>query len=122
MFTESFSPRILTILEARRLRSRYRQRWFLLKRFFLFCRWLPSVSSLGLGIKAHPDDLILGFLGGSDSKESFYNAEDPGSTPELEDPLEKVMAIHSSIIAWKIPWTEEPDGLQSMRSQRVGHD
>ena len=82
MFTESFSPRILTILEARRLRSRYRQRWFLLKRFFLFCRWLPSVSSLGLGIKAHPDDLILGFLGGSDSKESFYNAEDPGSIHE----------------------------------------
>ena len=39
-----------------------------------------------------------------------------------EDPLEKEMAIHSSAIAWKIPWTEEPDGLQSMGSQRVGHD
>ena len=39
-----------------------------------------------------------------------------------EDPLEKEMAIHSSTIAWKIPWTEEPSGLQSMRSQRVGHD
>ena len=39
-----------------------------------------------------------------------------------EDPLEKEMAIHSSIIAWKIPWTEEPGGLQSMGSQRVGHD
>ena len=39
-----------------------------------------------------------------------------------EDPLEKEMAIHSSTIAWKIPWTEEPDRLQSMWSQRVGHD
>ena len=39
-----------------------------------------------------------------------------------EDPLEKGMAAHSSVLAWRIPWTEEPDGLQSMRSQRVGHD
>ena len=39
-----------------------------------------------------------------------------------EDPLEKEMAIHSSALAWKIPWTEEPDRLQSMESQRVGHD
>ena len=39
-----------------------------------------------------------------------------------EDPLEKEMAIHSSTIVWKIPWTEEPGRLQSMRSQRVGHD
>ena len=39
-----------------------------------------------------------------------------------EDPLEKEMATHSSILAWGIPWTEEPGGLQSMGSQRVGHD
>ena len=39
-----------------------------------------------------------------------------------EDPLEKEMAIHSSTLAWKIPWTEEPGGLQSMGTQRVGHD
>ena len=39
-----------------------------------------------------------------------------------EDPLEKEMATHSRILAWGIPWTEEPDGLQSMGSQRVGHD
>ena len=39
-----------------------------------------------------------------------------------EDPLEKGMATHSSILAWKIPWSEEPDRLQSMGSQRVGHD
>jgi len=39
-----------------------------------------------------------------------------------EDPLEKEMATHSSVLAWRIPWMEEPGGLQSMGSQRVGHD
>ena len=39
-----------------------------------------------------------------------------------EDPLEKEMVTHSSILAWRIPWTEEPGGLQPMGSQRVGHD
>ena len=45
-----------------------------------------------------------------------------GSVPGWEDPLEKEMATHSSILACKILWTEEPGGLQSMGSQRVGHD
>ena len=39
-----------------------------------------------------------------------------------EDPLEKEMATHSSILAWRVSWTEEPGGLQSMESQRVGHN
>ena len=39
-----------------------------------------------------------------------------------EDPLEKEMATHSSILAWEIPWTEEPGGLWSLGSQRIGHD
>ena len=39
-----------------------------------------------------------------------------------EDPLEEEMTTHSSILAWKIPWTEKPGGLQSMESQRVGQD
>ena len=39
-----------------------------------------------------------------------------------EDPLEKEMATHSSTLAWRIPWMEEPGGLQSMGSQRIGHD
>ena len=39
-----------------------------------------------------------------------------------EDPLEEGMATHSSILAWRFPWTEELGGLQSIRSQRVGHD
>ena len=39
-----------------------------------------------------------------------------------EDPLEEEMAAHSSILAWRVPWTEEPSGLQSMESQRVGYN
>ena len=54
----------------------------------------------------------LGLIRGSGSR------EDPGRPGE--DPLEKEMATHSSILAWRIPWTEEPGGLQSMGSQRVG--
>ena len=60
--------------------------------------------------------------GGSDGKESSCNAGDPGSISGQEDPLEKGMASHSSILPWRIPWAEEPGGLQSMGSQRVGHD
>ena len=52
------------------------------------------------------------FPGGSDGKASAYKAEDLGQ----EDPLEKEMATHSSILAWKILWTEEPGRLQSMGS------
>ena len=43
-------------------------------------------------------------------------------SPGWEDPLEEEMATHSSILAWEIPWTEEPGGLQSMEPQRVKHD
>jgi len=53
------------------------------------------------------------------------SAEDVGhQVPSLgqEDALEEEMATHSSILAWEIPWTEEPGGLQSMGSQRVRHD
>ena len=47
---------------------------------------------------------------------------DPSSIPGLEDPLEEGMATHSSILAWRILWTEEPGGLQSMGLERVRHD
>ena len=47
---------------------------------------------------------------------------DAGSVSGSEDPLEEGMATHSSTLAWKIQWTEDPGGLQSMRSQKVGHD
>ena len=62
------------------------------------------------------------FPGGSEGKVSACNVGDRGSTLVQEDPLEKEMATHSSILAWRIPWTEETGGLQSMGSQRVGHD
>ena len=66
--------------------------------------------------------LLLGFPDGSSSKESICNARDAGDSLGQEDPLEKKMATHSGILAWEIPWTEEPEELQSMGSQRVGHD
>ena len=50
------------------------------------------------------------------------NAEDTGSILGQEDAVEEEMATHSSILAWRIPWTEEPGGLQFMGSQRVGRD
>ena len=63
-----------------------------------------------------------GLPGGSGDKESACNAGHLGFIPGLEDPLEKEMATHTSILAWRIPWTEELDGLQSTGSQRIGHD
>ena len=62
------------------------------------------------------------FPGGSDGKASAYNAGDLGSVPGPGSPLEKEMATHSSIPAWKIPWMAEPGKLQSMGLQRVGHN
>ena len=63
------------------------------------------------------------FLGGSEVKASAWNAGDPGSIPGSgEDPLQKEMATHSSTLAWRIPQTQESGRLQSMGSQRVGHD
>ena len=50
------------------------------------------------------------------------NAGDAGSIHRLGGPPEKEMATHSSILAWEIPWTEKPGGLQSMGSQTVRHD
>ena len=67
-------------------------------------------------------DTVNKFPGSSDGKASAYNAGDPGSILGQEDPLKKEMATHSSNLAWKIPWTEEPDRLQSVESQRIGHD
>ena len=64
----------------------------------------------------------MGFPGGSDSKESACNAGDQVRSLGQEDPLEKGMATHSGILAWRIPWTEEPGELQTIGSQRVVHD
>ena len=64
----------------------------------------------------------MGFPGGSNGKESVCNVETWVQSLGWEDPLEEEMAIHSSILAWRIPWTEEPGGLQTTGSQRVRHD
>ena len=67
----------------------------------------------------------MGFPGGAVIKNppsKAGNARDAGSIPGWEDLLEKEMATHSGILAWRSPWTEEPCGLQSMGSQRVKHD
>ena len=65
---------------------------------------------------------LWGFSGGSDGKESACNAETQVLPLGREDPLEKGMATHSSIFAWRISWTEDPGKLQPIGLQTVGHD
>ena len=68
---------------------------------------------------------ILGLSGLPSGKEFTYNGGDSGDVdlvPGLEDPLENGIATHSSILDWRIPWTEEPNGLQSIGLQRTGYD
>ena len=84
--------------------------------------WPPVKGCKEVKLTQPPPDVCqsrryLQELNGSYGKESAYNAGDLGF-----DPLEKEVATHSSILAWKIPWTEEPGGLQSMGSQKVRHD
>ena len=69
-----------------------------------------------------PTPVFLGIPGSSDNKESTSIVGDLGLVPGWEDPLEEDMATHSSILAWRIPWAEEPGRLQSMGLQRVRHD
>ena len=68
------------------------------------------------------DQPLLGFPGGSDSKESACSAGDPDSIPGSGRSLEKEMATHCSVLAWRIAWTVEPGGLQSLGLKRVGHN
>ena len=60
----------------------------------------------------------MDFSGGSNRNESARNVGDLGSVPGFEDPLEEGMAAHSSVLAWRIPWTEESGRLQSIGSQK----
>ena len=67
--------------------------------------------------------IVEGCFLGSDPEDSACKARDRGSGPWVgKIPLEKGMATHSSILAWRSPWTEEPGGPQYMGSQRVRHD
>ena len=84
--------------------------------------WLFQSNEANFQIKSHPMD-IAGFSGGSDGKESRYIMQETRVwSLGCKDPLEKGMATHSSILAWRIPWTEELGGLESMGLQRVEHD
>ena len=65
---------------------------------------------------------ILGFPGGSEAKVSAIMQETQVQSLCWEDPLENEMATHSSILAWRIPWKEEPGSLQSMGLQRIKHE
>ena len=71
---------------------------------------------IGVGFPQLP-----GFPGDSDGKESACNVGDPASILGRKDPLDKEIATHSSILAGRIPWTENPEGLQSVGSERVKH-
>ena len=66
--------------------------------------------------------ILGGFPGGSEGKETACNAREWGSISDWEDPLKKEIATHSSVLDWRIPWSEEPGGLQSMGSQRIRHN
>ena len=86
--------------------------------------WTPGwVGQVFLG-KVHPQ-AQLGFPGGASGKEPDCQCrryETRVQSLGWEGPLKEGMATHSSILAWTIPWTEEPGRLQSMGSERVGHD
>ena len=93
----------------------------------------PPLPHTGRGLLPASEPLLRvwpcleGFPSSSGGKASACNAEDwvqslIRKVPGREGPLEKEMATHSSILAWRIPWTEEPGGLESMGSWRVGHD
>ena len=66
--------------------------------------------------------LLMGFPGGSAVKNPLPMQETGVRSLGQEDPFEKGMTTHSSILAWRIPWTEQPGGLQFVGLQRVGHD
>ena len=83
--------------------------------------WLGILNEENKSRRTHSfaqSTTLLRCIGGSDSKELACCAGDPGFDPLVG----KGMATHSSIPAWRIPWKEEPGGLQSMGSQRVGHN
>ena len=91
----------------------------------LHISWISrvTISSLDVLLFLFGTSLLFhDFPGGSDGKASVYNAGDPGLIPQLGRSPGEGNGNHSSTIAWKIPWTEEPRRLQSMGSQRVRHD
>ena len=84
--------------------------------------YLPSKSTAAKVCPVSFVGILVGFPGGSEVEVSASNAETRVRSLGWEDPLEQEMVTHSSILAWRIPWMEKPGGLQSVVSQRVGHD
>ena len=84
--------------------------------------YINHISSKVGQLVAYINFIVHSAPGGSESKQSACSAGDLSSTPESESSLEKGTASHSRILAWRIPWTEEPGGLQSMGPQRVRHN
>ena len=94
--------------------------WFFL--LYLNSQWWGSLRHGSCPSALLPLLFSLGLPGGSMIKNLPAKQETWVRSLGREDSLEKGMATHSSILAWRIFWTEEPGGLRSMRSQRVGHD
>ena len=86
----------------------------------ILVQFLGLEDSLEKGQSTH--SIFLGFPGGSNGKESPVMLETWVPSLGWEDSLEEGMATHSSILAWRIPGTEEPGGLQSMGLERVRYD
>ena len=87
---------------------------------FTFVRDMVEMRRMNMSPTYSDSEVIPG---GSAAKNPPARAGDMGFIPECqEDPLEEEMATHCSILAWEIPWTEDPGGRQSTESQRVGHD
>ena len=82
---------------------------------------IPGSGRSAGGGNGYPHQYSWGFPSGSDGKESPCNARTQVRSLGREDPLEEGMATHSSILAWRIPWTEEPSRLQSIGLHRVRH-
>ena len=80
------------------------------------------MNSVNLNLLFGTINMPVSFLDGSAVKNLPAMQETQVLSLDQEDPLEEAMATHSSISSWRIPWTEDPDRLQSIRSERVGHD
>ena len=88
-----------------------------------FCKWKVEVELLLRGWSFNPDIASLGAsLVAQMVKNLPIMQQAQVQSLGWEDPLEKGLATHSSILAWRIPWTEEPGRIQSLGSQRVGHN
>ena len=87
-----------------------------------WCLWRGLSHRSGLRLFFEHMNSLFVFPGGSDSKASACNAGDPGSIPQSGRSPGEGNGNHSSILAWRFPWMEEPGGLQSMGEQRVRHD